>query len=353
MNFVRMKIHKLSPVPTTIEESQKIIDSKDTEIIENSIEDLEKVRLEKDEKAILNLVNTHSQAELPLVESLSIEQKTYQEALKNLLSLRNPETFEAVMLLFEYMNKNNSFEIKRLTGIELLKLAGSQEIRQKHRDKILRRIKSISNTTITVLNPEKSLKNYKNKKSEKGLVYKHFTLIKVSETVYSKRNEKLIVELRDIKFLPEYIEYIHKISRRYIPLETIRKIPKKTGENKTRHFLYKLCFKFAGMKNNQCELNLEECMNLGKFYNKGENSVKRKWKPIIKALEAGKQANLIDYHFIIKETEEQKQQIKEEDYKTIEKIIITRFYPLNAPQLKLPFEIEEKEPSKKPFQATF
>ena len=284
---------------------------------------------------------------------LSIKQKTYKEALNNLLSLRSPETFEAIMLLFSYMEKKKSYEIDKLTGIELLKLGGSEDIRQKHRDTILRRIESIAGTTIKVLDPQASFKNYKNKKSETGLAYKYITLIKILEAEHSRRNPKLLIELKGIKFLPEYIEYIHKISRRYIPLETIRKIPKHTGKDKTRHFLYKLCFKFAGMKNDQCELNIDECMNLGKFYNKNENSIKRKWKPIIKALEAGKQANLIDFQFIIKETEEQKQQIIETEYKTIEKVIITRSYPLNAPQLQLPFQIEQKEANNKSIQAIF
>lgn len=353
MRFQKMKIHKLSAVPTAYEEQQKILDSKDPQIIESNLENLEIKRRKEDEEAILNLINTHGKSEIPLVEMLSIKEKTYKEALNNILSLRNPETFEAMMLLFTYMESKKSFKIERLTGLELLKLGGYIGTKQHHRDAILRRIEKNTGSVIKALDPAESTKNYKNKKSQKGLVYENYYLVKVKKIVYSKQNPNLIVELQDIEFLPEYIEYIHQISRRYIPLQTIQQIPKETGKDKTRHFLYKLCFKFAGMKKSQCELNLEECMNLGKFHNKKERNIKRKWKPIIKALEAGQQANLIDFHFTLKETGEQKIKIQETEYKAIEKVIITRLYALNAPQLQLPFQIEEKEANTKPIEVTF
>ncbi len=360
-----IKKHRLSGIPTVYEETHKIIDSKPLD--EVSIDKMEEERIKRHEKAILNLINRHGKSKVPLVEKLTIQQETYKEALTNILSLRSHETFETMMLLFEYMEKKKAFKIERLTGTELLRLGGYKGTKQVHRDRILRRIESHAGATIKVLDPEKSIKNYKSGHKDRGLVYKLVHLIKIKEVVHSRKNPKFIKELFDVEFLPEYIEFLQQISRRYIPLETIRKIEKTSSTDKTRHFLYKLCFKFASIQKNNCFLTLDECMNLGKFYNKSEESVKRKWKPIEKALQSAKEYKLISYTWYFREPTKheishdelkvdlfgsitlfnQNNQIEDKYYKYIEKVEVMRAYHLSHTNLSLPFELEKEEPIKK------
>jgi hypothetical protein len=353
--------HRLSGVPTVYEETHKLVDSRNLDEVD--IDKMEDERVRKHEEAILKLINKHGKSKVPLVERLSIQHETYQEALNNLLSLRSHETFETMMLLFEHMEKKKTFKLDKLTGTELLRLGGYKGTRQAHRNRILRRIESHAGTIIKVLDPEKSIKNYKSEKKDRGLVYKTVSLVKIREIVHSKQNPKLIKELVGVEFLPEYIEYLQQISRRYIPLETIRKIEKESSTDKTRHFLYKLCFKFAGIKKNECQLTLDECMNLGKFYNKAEHSIKRKWKPIEKALEKGKEYKLLEYQWIFRDPTDNEKKLDnlsinlfgvidnvamntpldDKYYKYIEKVRILRAYNLSAPQINLPFELEDDE----------
>ena len=288
--------HKLSGIPTAYEELHKIIDSKDFNKI--NVDELECERIKSHEKAILSLINKYGKSKIPLVEKLIIQQETYQEALNNLLSLKNHETFETMMLLFEYMEEKNTFKLERLTGTELLRLGGYKGIRQVHRSRILKRIENHIGTTIKVLDPENSINNYKATKKDRGLVYKVAYLIKIGKIIHSRRNPSLVKELIKVEFLPEYIDFLQQISRRYIPLKTIRRIKKESSSDKTRHFLYKLCFKFASIKKEECALTLTECMNLGKFYNKGEHSLKRKWSPIERALRRGEEYKLLKYNWI-------------------------------------------------------
>ena len=176
--------------------------------------------------------------------------------------------------------------------------------------------------------------------------------------------------------MPDYMEHLHTISKRYIPLETIRKIPE-DGKDKSRHFIYKLCFKLASIKSFECELSLNECMNLGKFLNKSERDTKRKWRPIEKALMWGKKLDLIEFRWKFKETEPQNitkdnintnlfgeiegkynnndNTLNEKYYKYIESVIVKRIYNLNDGQITLPFALEQEEPKKdkKEMKATF
>lgn len=369
--------HKLSGVPTAYEEAQKIIANKDIKKIANNIEDLETERRKRDEKAILQLINDTKQGKKPMVEMITLEEQTFQQALGSLLLIKNTEAFEIMMLLFEYMEKNKTFKIDKLTGTELLNLSGAKSINQQKRSQKLELLLKQSYIKLKILDPEASIKNYQNrKKTEDGLVYKVFDLLRIKKIVHSNTNEELITRLEDIEFMPDYMEHLHIVSKRYIPLETIRKIPE-DGKDKSRHFIYKLCFKLASIKGNECELSLEECMNLGKFYNKTERDTKRKWKPIEKALLQAKNLGLINFEWKFREiTDNEKikddietnlfheiaqaeyneeKKLLDKYYKYIEKIIIQRNYNLNDKEISLPFNLEEQEAKKetKPIIAKF
>jgi hypothetical protein len=369
MEKKRIPKHKLSGVPTAYEETQKIISAKDITKFENSIEQLELERRERDEKAILNLINDTSKGKNPMVQMATIEEQTFQQALGSLLSIRNTEAFEVMMLLYEYMEKQKTFKIDKLTGTELLKLSGARSINQTKRHHKLDLLLKQSSIKLKVLDPEQSLKNYRNKKNDDGLTYKIFELLRIKKVTYSEKNPELITKLHDIEFLPEYMEHFHSISKRYIPLETIRKIPEESGTDKTRHFIYKLCFKLASISGNECELSLNECMNLGKFFNKADRNTKRKWKPIERALLRAKEFGLIDFKWNFREISniEQKKEnlsvnlfheisnpiydsdgrLEEIYYKYINSVQIKRNYALNnTTQVELPFALEKQEPKR-------
>ena len=373
----RSKQHKLSGVPTAYEETEKIFNSKDIDIIKYKTAELEEDRRKSDGIAILELVNDIKAGKNPMVKMASIKEQTYQQALGSLLSMRSTEAFEIMMLLYEHMEQNSSFKIDAITGTELLNLSGAKSINQEKRHSKLKLLLEQSAIKIQVLDPEKSLQNYQNKKDEKGLVYKIYDLLRIKKVVYSEQNPNLIVRLEDIEFLPEYIEHFHTISRRYIPLETIRYIPEAKGTDKSRHFIYKLCFKLASIKNTELALTLDECMNLGKFLNKGERALNRKWKPIERALIYAKDLGLISFSWKFrkaKATERKKDslnvdlfgyigladyddsgKINNKYYKYIEKVLVTRLYNLRADHIKLPFNLEKEEPKrpKKEVKATF
>ena len=366
--------HKLSGVPTAYEEANKIVDSKDIQKIEANIEDLELERRKKDERAILELLNSQAKGENPMVKMAMIEERTFQEALGSLLSIKNTEVFETMMLLYEYMETNKTFKIDKLTGTELLKMSGTKGINQQKRHQILHNLLKQSAIKLYVLDPIKSLKNYKNKK-EGGLNYKIFELLKISNVEYSEQNPELIVKLENVEFLPNYMKHIHIVSKRYIPLETIRQIPQIKGLDKSRHFIYKLCFKFAGSKKTELTLTFNECMNLGKFYNKHDRHITRKWKIIEKALIEAKKLRLIDYKWnFIKPTLQNLQEdnltlnlfdeiiekneidtLDDNYYKYIDNVTILRTYNLGDHDIHIPFELENEKATReqKGIKATF
>ena len=364
----RSKKVKLSGIPTAYEETQKIVQNKDLSKISGSINQLEEQRRKNDAIAILDLVNDINKGKNPMVKMATIREQTYQQALGSLLSVRNTEAFEVMMLLYEHMERKKSFKIDSITGTELLRLSGAKSINQEKRNNKLKLLLDQSAIKIQVLDPERSLKNYQNKKDEKGLVYKIYDLLRIKKVVYSEQNPDLIVRLEEIEFLPEYIEHFHTISKRYIPLESIRYIPEAKGTDKTRHFVYKLCFKLASIKGSECDLNLYECMNLGKFLNKGERALNRKWKPIEKGLLEAKKLGLIEFQWNFRRTEEterkkdnlnvdlfgdimgveydDKNRLKGKFYKYIETVTVKRLYNLKKEQMKLPFSLEKEEPKR-------
>ena len=364
--------HKLSFIPTAYEESDKIISRKKLTNIDEKIEALEEKRRKRDEKAILEILNEHSKGNKPLVKLASIESNTFKQALDSLLSIRNTEAFEVMMLLFEYMEKNNTYKIDKLTGTELLKLSKAKSIKQEKRHQKLRLLLDQSSIKLHVLDPKKSLENYKNKKNDRGLVYKIFHLLRIREVTYSEKNPSVIISLGGIELLPEYIEHKHLISKRYLPLQTIRCIPEERGLDKSRHFMYKLCLKFASMNKADIMLNLDECMNLGKFLNKAERNTKKKWRPIEKALLHGKKIGLIDFSWLFKEpTDSERHLFKislfgdiseaeytadgcllDHYYKYISTVQIKRLYDLSG-KIDMPFDIEKTPPKKEAKGITF
>lgn len=103
-------------------------------------------------------------------------------------------------------------------------------------------------------------------------------------------------------------------------------------------------------------------MNIGSFYNRDERSLKKKWKPIEKALLGGTKVGLISYTWAFKVAPENEQDkfatnlfgeitnprftadgtLEDKYYKYIDSVIIRRLYDLGS-RLNLPFNIEDQE----------
>ena len=182
-------------------------------------------------------------------------------------------------------------------------------------------------------------------------------------------------KLEGVEFMPTYMDYFHNISKRYIPLQTIRMIPEERAQGKTRHFIYKLCFKFASIQQNEISFTLDECMNLGKFFNKSDRNLQRKWKPIEKALLQAKKLNLFDFEWVFntppnKNKDQfsvnlfdeisnpkysQDNTLQDEYYKHIKYVIIKRIYNLSNQPVDLPVKLEKIDPKreKKGIKAQF
>jgi len=358
-NFMK---HKLIALPTALEQAYKVVDEAKVDAIENDIDTLEQQKIERNQKqAFLPILNKTTQRK-PLVKSVSLASETFREVLDTILSLQDTESFWAITLLYEYMEMKGKFKIDKLTGTELLKMSGYKQIpNQKQRDKILSRLLQHANTTVSVLDPERTSKNYKNKQTEEGMSYRNFVFLKIQRTNYSKKNPKLVVSLEGVELLPDYIDFLPVISRRYLPLEQIRKIPKRSPTDKARHFITKICLKFASIKGNSFSLNLEQCMNLGKFYNKSNLTAKRRiWKPIARALKLGLELQLLDFTWDFRkpsQKELKKDTLKLDDngyiippkekfieslYKYIKSVTLVRVYELDY-KIDLPFDLEKEK----------
>ena len=109
-------------------------------------------------------------------------------------------------------------------------------------------------------------------------------------------------------------------------------------------------------------------MNLGKFLNKGERALNRKWKPIEKGLLEAKKLGLIEFQWNFRRTEEterkkdnlnvdlfgdimgveydDKNRLKGKFYKYIETVTVKRLYNLKKEQMKLHFSLEKEEPKR-------
>lgn len=360
--------HKLVPVPTAVGETFKIIEEANTTVVTENLDDYEKEIEEKKIAAVIPISNK-APSRKPLVKLVSLEEKTFKVALNKLLQLQNIESFEAIVLLYEYMEIKKNFKIDKLTGTELLKFSGyKNKPTQSQRHRILNTILNHSTTIIDVLDPEATEKNRKNKNTEAGKVYRRFYFLKVNKIHYSNKNPDLIVALEDIEFLPEYINFSPIISRRYLPLEQLRKISKTNSTDKSRYFLTKICFKFASIKGKIVSFTLEECMNLGKFFHKDRN-MQKSWKPIENALFLGIKQHLLKFKWIFRkpiELEINKDNLQvnsngeiiikgndlfspitleKQYYKYIKSVILFRTYTLKY-VIDLPFNIENQKPIK-------
>jgi hypothetical protein len=109
-------------------------------------------------------------------------------------------------------------------------------------------------------------------------------------------------------------------------------------------------------------------MNLGKFVNKTERGLQKKWKPIEGCLIKGVRIDLIEYEWIFREVSDQEKErdnlktdqfniivlperkdevLLDKLYKYIRAVKVRRLYNLNHKQILLPFNLESQEPKKK------
>ena len=345
---------KKDPVPTGVTEVFSIIESKNEDVVKSFIIDNKNNRL---------ILENESKKEFPLVKSLEFESDTPKILLEKILSIRDPKKFKSLMTLYKYMLDKGVFELEYITGIELARSTGKNtnqrgKITIQERDKILSDLMSFDSVYITIFNPELTKKEnklaQKNNDVEKN-VYKKISLLSYSDIGYTKDNTK-VTKLFNIKFMPEYTEYLNTISKRYLPLDSINTIQETTQE-KTKIFLYKLAFLFASKPKDIkiVELDLRECKNLAGIIGKDRHP-KAQWKKIELALMKGVKAGLLKYQWVFNDNVEEtpfynnETRLDDTHYKHIQKVRIERVYVLekNIEPLELPINIKDYTPEYDP-----
>jgi hypothetical protein len=169
------------------------------------------------------------------------------------------------------------------------------------------------NITITIKDPVKSKQASKNKRGKVKTIYKNFTVLQVKEfgtnkdTSGTNNNEKeLILEFSDVKFMDGYMDFLNEVSRSYIPIKTIHRIPKVSVKDKRRYFISNICDILSASKRPHIIVKtLEECMTLGDFYyTRWKSEKKRMWKQIESSLIEAKKEGLLVYKWIFREIKE-------------------------------------------------
>jgi hypothetical protein len=355
-DIIKRKEIEVTPMVTAFSYLQKIIRSKKTERLEENLDHLEKEREEANKTLVsLSFNNDISKAPQPLVKDFKITDENYTKIFKKLLEIQDTETSEAMRLLYQYMYEQKSFNIDRVDGKKLLEMGGYKDIRPENIDKILRLILRYINITITVLDPVKTKLAREDKKSKVKTIYKNFTVLQIREFGTNKDEEgledgtkEMLLELSDVKFMDGYMEFINNVSRSYVPIKAIHKIPKTTAiKDKRRYFITNICDILSSLRNQPyvIQKSLEECMTLGDFHNNRWQTEKRKaWKPIESSLFEANKHGLLRYKWIFrtaKESEIQKDklivddnnEIKSLTFKNKEKMILdSKYYGIVNPK---------------------
>ncbi len=323
---------EVTPVVTAFSVLQKIIRHKDPKELESNLQYLAEDRERDDSNLVsLSFKNKMSKAPQPIVKDFKITAEDYTQIFNKLLEIQDTETAEAMRLLYQYMSERKSFNLDRINGRKLLEMGGFKDIRPESIDKVLRLILRYTNITMTTLDPVKTKEiRSRNKKNQSDNIYKNFTVLQVKEfrtrEKHDKENKELLLELSDVKFMDGYMDFINEVSRSYLPMKTINKIPKVSAKDKRRYFIGNICDILSALtyKPYIIKKNLLECMDIGGFHNNRWKSEKRKaWKPIEVSLVEARKQKLLDYKWIfreIKEYEAEKDKILIDDKGGIQKV---------------------------------
>jgi hypothetical protein len=265
---------------------------------------------------------------------------------EKIITLGSSQGFVAFMMLYQYMydKKLLGKEISCLTGQEIIDhiyQENSYKLKPRNKQRFLSSILQLSGLQFYMEDQEETENIRKIPGKEKNFHFKSFTLLKVQgfETLPDKNT---IVSLSSVSIMKDFINiWYKKMSRLFIPLEDILKIPHDLHKDHRRGFNLSLALRHAELANQKdyVEWTLEQCLNVGQWQAQTRRKTEA-WKQIIESLEAGKSRELIDYHFVYTPN-------KQEELRYIDKVVIKRLWQPGGDNLKLNFSPEELPPKKR------
>jgi hypothetical protein len=258
--------------------------------------------------------------------------------LQKIITLGSSQGFVAFMMLYQYMYDKNLLgkEIPIITGQEIINHIYDErayKLKAKNRQTLLSSIIQLSGLKFCIESWELTQNIQQERGFENNTAYKHFTLLKVDS--HTQDADKNITSIRGVSIMKDFINlWYKKMSRLYIPLEDILKIPHDHNGDHRRGFNLALALRHAelGIKNNAIEWDLQQCLNIGQWQ---VNPVRKTeaWKQIIESLEVGKKQQLIDYFFVYVPQ-------KPIQLRYIQKVVIKRLWNIGKDNLVLGFKPE-------------
>ncbi|MBA3954394.1 hypothetical protein H0X48_03700 [Candidatus Dependentiae bacterium] len=265
---------------------------------------------------------------------------------EKIITLGSSQGFVAFMMLYQYMYDKNLLgkEIDCLTGQEIIDhiyQENSYKLKPRNKQRFLCSIVQLSGLQFYLEDHEETQNIRKVPGKEGNFYFKSFTLLKVKgfETLPDKET---IVSLNGVSIMKDFINiWYKKMSRLFIPLEDILKIPHDFHKDHRRGFNLSLALRHAELASQKdyVEWTLEQCLNVGQWQAQARRKSEA-WKQIIESLDAGKSRELIDYYFIYKAN-------KPAHSRYIERVIIKRLWQPGSENLKLHFSPEELTPKKR------
>jgi hypothetical protein len=278
------------------------------------------------------------------VKAITIDEEVpLGKFLEKIIALGSTQGFVAFMMLYQYMYDNNLLgkEIEELTSQEIINHIYREKtyrLKPKNKQLFFSNILRLSGLQFYMENPERTEAIRKNPGKEDQVVFTSFTLLKVKE-LHTLSDKKTITALGGVSIMKDFINlWYKKLSRLFIPLEAILKIPSDRNGDHKRGFNLSLALRHAelGNKKDSVEWDLQQCLNVGQW--KVNMRFKaRAWNQVMESLIIGKNYQLIDYYFIYRPG-------KPEENRFIEKVIIKRLWKTHAESTHLNFNPEMIKP---------
>jgi hypothetical protein len=282
------------------------------------------------------------------IKAVSIdEEMALSKFIEKIITLGSSQGFVAFMMLYQYMydKKLLGQEIKELTGQEIIDHIyqdRSYKLRSHNKQAFLNTLIKLSGLKFSMEDPERTREIRKIPGQEEHYGFKHFCLIKVGGHD-TEKDQRTITKLTNVSIMKDFIQiWYKKLSKLFIPLHDILKIPHDHNGDHKRGFNLSLALRHAelGHHKNYVEWNLEQCINIGQWVFDPEHKT-RAWDKIIDSLEEGRKQELIDYKIIYKVR-------KPMTFRHIEKVVIYRLWqPAQNSRLNLHVNLEELKPKKK------
>jgi hypothetical protein len=274
------------------------------------------------------------------------------EFFEKIITLSSTQGFVAFMMLYQYMYDKHLLgkEAKAITGQEIIDhiyQERSYKLKPKNKQSFLSTLITLSGLFFHVEDDAETarLQQIKGRTTERA--FSKFMLLDVKGHT-TLRDGHTITSITGVSIMKDFVNLCYqKLSKLYIPLEDVLKIPHDCNGDHRRGFNLALALRHAelGNRKDTVEWDLNQCLNVGQW----RICTRRKlqaWDKIKESLEAGKKQELVDYEFVYKPG-------KPREAKYIEKVVIKRLWKTNSRGINLDFSPEEIKPKKRPKIVSF